>query len=398
MRNTTGTGHWPPRLPVTDGTTGTHGNAAHAHRRSFARTTILAICGLVLLLAAVATFLALFPWSTADDHVPAWVIGLAIAAVTIVLIVLVAYACLIVIGGVVVLHRDSCEERGLPYLPTRPRERIISPMRAAIRRSIRPGARFLPGELAEVRTLPEILATLDDRGCLDGMPFMPEMATYCGHRFPVHRRVDKVWEYAHDTGLRRVHDAVLLKTLRCDGQSHGGCQAACELIWKEAWLRAAGSAGVRPPGIRSTWRHARRSSVDGERRYVCQMTEIIRASTQLSQRDPRHYWRDLVGGNVRLAPLLVVLSIRAFNGMNWRLRGVPWPVLKPPGERFLTAPGGRVAARSMGPGEVEARHRIDPESQAPQPWHGIRQGHAVLLWRQLSSGGPRRPHRGRAHR
>ena len=70
-------------------------------------------------------------------------------------------------------------------------------------------------------------------------------------------------------------------------------------------------------------------SVDGERRYVCQMTEIIRASTQLSPRDSRHYWRDLTGGNVRLAPLLVVLSIRVFNGMNWRLGGAPWPVLKP---------------------------------------------------------------------
>ena len=247
------------------------------------------------------------------------------------LTLLSAYAALVAVGGMIVLYRDSCEERGLPYSPARPRERIIGPMTAAIRRFIRPGARLRPGEMVEVRSLPEILATLDERGCLDGMPFMPEMATYCGHRFPVHRRVDKVWEYAHGTGLRRVRDAVLLKTLRCDGQSHGGCQAACQLIWKEAWLRPPGAHVSKASGAghRLDLDACTQVSVDGERRYVCQMTEIIRASTQLSPRDSRHYWRDLMGGNVRLAPLLVVLSIRVFNGMNWRLGGAPWPVLKP---------------------------------------------------------------------
>jgi hypothetical protein len=96
---------------------------------------------------------------------------------------------------------------------------------------------------------------------------------------------------------------------------------------------------LRPPGARPTaatepeqlldLEACTQVAVDGERRYVCQMTEIIRASTQLSQHDPRLYWRDVTGGNIRLAPLLVVLSIRAFNGMNWRLGGTPWPVMKP---------------------------------------------------------------------
>ncbi|MGZ6949585.1 MAG: hypothetical protein ACXVJY_16045, partial [Ilumatobacteraceae bacterium] len=204
-------------------------------------------------------------------------------------------------------------------------------MTAAIRRLIRPRARLRAGEMVEVRSLPEILATLDERGCLEGMSFMPEMAIYCGHRFPVHRRVDKVWEYAHGTGLRRVRNAVLLKTLRCDGHSHGGCQAACQLIWKEAWLRLPGAPASNAPGAehRLDLNAYTQVSVDGECRYVCQMTEILRASTQLPSRDLRHYWRDLVGGNVRLAPLLVVLSIRAFNGMQSRLRAAKWPVLEP---------------------------------------------------------------------
>ena len=52
--------------------------------------------------------------------------------------------------------------------------------------------------------------------------------------------------------------------------------------------------GFRTPGHRLDLDACTQVSVDGERRYVCQMTEIIRASTQLSPRDPRHYWRDLV--------------------------------------------------------------------------------------------------------
>ncbi|MEO8697370.1 MAG: hypothetical protein ABI658_27960 [Acidimicrobiales bacterium] len=276
----------------------------------------------------MATLAITFPWSTAGDNAP---VVLAVIVSIGVLALLASYVALVGIGGIIVLHRDSREERGLPYLPARPRERINGPVRTAIRRAVSRGAPFRPGEIAEVRTLPEILATLDERGCLDGMPFMPEMAAYCEHRFPVHRRVDKVWEYAHGTGVRRVRGAVLLATLRCDGQRHGGCQAACQLIWKEAWLRVPGARVAPAPAVagRLDLDACTQVSVGGGRRYVCQMTEIIRASTQISWRDPRHYWRDLVGGNVRFAPLVAALGVRAFHGVNWRLWGSSWPVLTP---------------------------------------------------------------------
>ena len=41
------------------------------------------------------------------------------------------------------------------------------------------------GDLVEVRSLKEILATLDSAGTLEGMPFMQEMVRYCGKRFRV---------------------------------------------------------------------------------------------------------------------------------------------------------------------------------------------------------------------
>jgi hypothetical protein len=325
-----------------------------AHRRDFTKTTMLAICVLVVLLVLLAASPALYRSRVVHDHVPVWGTRPAIVVSTIVLSMLCAYTALIALGGLIVLHRDSCEERGVPYVPSRPRERVIGPMAAAIRRSLRPGAQLRPGEMVEVRSLPEIFATLDERGCLEGLPFMPEMAAYCGHRFEVHRRVDKVWEYAHGTGVRRVRAAVLLKALRCDGRSHGGCQASCQLIWKQAWLRppSAPVTEVSGSGHRIDLDAHTEALVDGEPRYVCQMTEIIRASTQLSPRDSRHYWRDLTRGNVRLAPLLVVLCIRVFNGMQWRLGGSPWPVLKPlesdssPGLEIGLQPGQWVRVKS----------------------------------------------------
>ena len=44
------------------------------------------------------------------------------------------------------------------------------------------------GDIVEVRSEAEILATLDENGRLESLPFMPEMLALCGRRF----RVDKL--------------------------------------------------------------------------------------------------------------------------------------------------------------------------------------------------------------
>src|SRR5690348_13291595 len=92
------------------------------------------------------------------------------------------------------------------------------------------------GEWVEVRPLEEILATLDQEGCLDALPFMPEMAQHCGGRFTVFRVAHKTCDNIESYHNRRMKDAVHLE-LRCDGSAHGGCQAKCLFFWKEAWLR-----------------------------------------------------------------------------------------------------------------------------------------------------------------
>ena len=93
------------------------------------------------------------------------------------------------------------------------------------------------GDLVEVRSPAEILDTLDAAGALEMLPFMPEMAAYCGLRFRVDRRADRVCDTVNGTGTRTLKDSVYLEDLRCSGESHGGCQAECRYFWKEAWLR-----------------------------------------------------------------------------------------------------------------------------------------------------------------
>src|SRR6266850_1015993 len=53
----------------------------------------------------------------------------------------------------------------------------------------------LVGDLVEVRPLEEIESTLDESGCLEGLPFMPEMGRFCGRRIRVFRCVDKVLDF-----------------------------------------------------------------------------------------------------------------------------------------------------------------------------------------------------------
>ena len=70
------------------------------------------------------------------------------------------------------------------------------------------------GDLVDVKSPAEILATLDERGELGGLPFMPEMAAYCGRRLTVDRRADKICDTVQFSGSRRLPNSVLLEDLR----------------------------------------------------------------------------------------------------------------------------------------------------------------------------------------
>jgi hypothetical protein len=336
---------------VTRGTTPVE---AGDHRRSFVRTTVVASVATVVLAFALGTTVYAIARGSGAGLVPGWLARAVLVLVAAGLLTVCMAAGLVSAGGVAVLHRDGCEERGSPYRPVRPRERVAGTAWATVRRSIAPWAKPRPGDLVEVRALSEILATLDDRGCLDGLPFMPEMVPYCGHQFPVFRRVGKVWEYAHGTGLRRMRDAVLLKDLRCDGQSHGGCQSGCQLIWKTDWLRWPGEE--RPdvtegPGGPDLGAHTHVTVPEGVR-YVCQTTQLREASEPLGFYSLGHYWRDLVSGNIRAGTILVEVGVTLFNVVQSRLSLPRWPVVRPldsatsPHQDLDLQPGQMVRVRS----------------------------------------------------
>jgi hypothetical protein len=90
------------------------------------------------------------------------------------------------------------------------------------------------GEIVEVRSIEEILATLDAKGTLGGLQFMPEMLKYCGHRLPVSKRAERTCAHGEQ---RNLNGAVHLGQVRCDGSAHSDCQAKCLIFWKEAWLK-----------------------------------------------------------------------------------------------------------------------------------------------------------------
>lgn len=138
-----------------------------------------------------------------------------------------------------------------------------------------------PGDLVEVRSLQEIAGTLDENGCLEQLPFMPEMRTFAGRRFPIHRRLDKTC--VEHRGQRRLAQTVTLAGLYCDGSAHDGCQRSCPLLWKEAWLKPVGAAEDLQPRQRSDGGDvmpALHTKRDADH-YFCQSTELLAATTDL---------------------------------------------------------------------------------------------------------------------
>ncbi|GAA4953102.1 hypothetical protein HD597_009705 [Nonomuraea thailandensis] len=194
------------------------------------------------------------------------------------------------------------------------------------------------GDLVEVRSAAEILATLDERGELENLPFMPEMLAYCGRRMTVHKVAHKLCDTISRSGMRRMDSAVHLTGARCDGGGHGGCQTACSLYWKEAWLKR-----VDPdePVARQIPEERLLKLLDANTRkgpdgYSCQATELLRAAPAcLPFRDLGQYVTDVRSGNVGVGRTVRTFLVGLFNRFQdlskkvlprrlWIRRGLRW--------------------------------------------------------------------------
>jgi hypothetical protein len=219
-----------------------------------------------------------------------------------------------------------------------------------------------PGDVVEIRPAREILATLDERGSLEGVPFMPEMLQYIGKQFTIANRVEKICDTVSGAyGSRRMRNTVFLEQLRCDGSAHGGCQAECRLYWKEAWLTKAldSSKGASPDPEEAqalerlvySSVHRRKAESPHADTFSCQATEALRATAALPPWEPGQYLRELASRNVSLGRFLYVAMralMRECGRILWRIarRALPQKTIPNPA-------AGREIAEKLGlqPGE-----------------------------------------------
>jgi len=102
-----------------------------------------------------------------------------------------------------------------------------------------------PGDWVEVKPRREIIATLDATGRNRGLSFGPEMVKFCGGRFRVAKRVDRlIVEWSGQ--MRKISDTVALDGATCDGLAYRGCPRDCYVLWREAWLRRADEPAESP--------------------------------------------------------------------------------------------------------------------------------------------------------
>jgi hypothetical protein len=172
------------------------------------------------------------------------------------------------------------------------------------------------GMLVEVRSKEEILRTLDKRGTLEDLPFMPEMLEHCGKRYRVFKIAHKTCDSAIVNNSLQYHSrkmerTIFLEGLRCTGSAHGGCNANCLIFWKEAWLKVPDASAPQPNYFGPKSGKSTCSEADlraGTRSpetntFTCQATQLTAATTPLSRWNLKQYWQDYRSGNTGLGEI-----------------------------------------------------------------------------------------------
>jgi hypothetical protein len=220
------------------------------------------------------------------------------------------------------------------------------------------------GDWVEVLGPQEILTKLDDKGAVDNMPFMPEMLQFAGKRLQVSASAHKACDTIDTYRNRKVDDALHLG-VRCDGAAHGGCQAACLLYFKTAWVKPVDGPARQPTAMPSKLGQVDTSVIDRatrltlnpverEVRYSCQATRLVEASSPMTRRYVRQYLKDLTSGNVSTWTFVRYMLLAIYNALVRKLGKGNWmmpPVKglagsKTPNEVLDLQPGELVEVKS----------------------------------------------------
>jgi hypothetical protein len=136
--------------------------------------------------------------------------------------------------GAGLLHSAANRLRKLCHFDTVPR------VAGTLRQTPAGALDLQPGEVVEVKSHAEILATLDSRSKNRGLAFDVEMVPYCGRRFRVLRRVERIIEESTGKSIKIQGGCVILDGVTCRGIYHRLCPRSTYPFWREIWLRRAG--------------------------------------------------------------------------------------------------------------------------------------------------------------
>jgi hypothetical protein len=108
-----------------------------------------------------------------------------------------------------------------------------------------------PGDWVEVKTAEEIRATLNRDGFNRGMRFDVEMLMFCGGRFRVQQRVERLINEQTGKMMQTKSSCIQLENVYCRAECSAmrlGCPRAIKSYWREIWLRRVdqGQAGTSP--------------------------------------------------------------------------------------------------------------------------------------------------------
>jgi hypothetical protein len=96
-----------------------------------------------------------------------------------------------------------------------------------------------PGETVRVRSAQEIAGTVDESGKNRGLSFDWEMIPYCGGRYRVQDRVERIIDEHTGQMIALPSDCLILDGVVCSGDHSRGrwfCPRAIYPYWREAWL------------------------------------------------------------------------------------------------------------------------------------------------------------------
>ena len=158
-----------------------------------------------------------------------------------------------------------------------------------------------------MRSPREILATLDERGRLDGVPFMPEMLVHFRAGFIVDAQVERACDTVNYSGVLAIAQHGHPRRPAVRRQRARRLRGAVPALLEEGLASARVRGGPDEPESLTDDLDGsecrRREHVTAQTRlrgprFACQATELIRAGEPVGWYDTGSFLRELTGGNV----------------------------------------------------------------------------------------------------